>query len=96
MASNGANVTWDLSTATLGAPIATYDFMTVAATGYSSTYPSANFAAKITVGVNIKYSLSVVTSTVLEDTAVNVGTGGLQTFDDNRTTLVFPSLMDWP
>ncbi len=90
LAANGANVTWNLSTATLGSPVGLIDFMDMASTGYASAYPSANFAMKFTIGVNFKYNLSVVTISVMEDTAINVGSGGLQTFLDNRTTLLFP------
>ena len=87
---SGANITWDLSAATLGSPIATFELTDMASTGYASQYPTANFAMKFTVGGVTTYNFSVLTSSVLEEMALNVGSSGLQTFINNRTTLPFP------
>jgi len=86
----GANLTWDLSAATIASPLAEFDFVDMASTGYAAQYPTANFALKFVVGGVTKYNLSNLTANVLEDVAINVGTSGLQTFIDNRTTLPFP------
>jgi len=90
ISASGANVTWNLSSATIGNLLGTVDFMDMASTGYAAQYPTANFAMKFTIGGVSKYNFSNLTSTVLEEVAINVGTSGLQTFIDYRTDLVFP------
>ena len=90
LSSTGANVTWDLSAATLGPVAATVDFLDMASTGYAAQYPTANFAMKFTQGGTVSYNFWTLTSSTWEEVAINVGTGGLQTFVNNRTDLVFP------
>ncbi|MDD5186093.1 MAG: T9SS type A sorting domain-containing protein [Paludibacter sp.] len=90
VAQAGANITWDLSAATLGSAIGEFDFVDMASTGYATQYPTANFALKFVIGGTTKYDVSYLTANALEDVAINVGIAGLQTFSDDRTTLPFP------
>ncbi len=89
LAPAGANITWDLSSAT-ATLIGTVDFLEMSATPYANDYPAANFAMKFTVAGNSTYSLFNHTSTILEEVANNVGTGSPVSFIDFRTSLVFP------
>lgn len=89
IAPSGANVTWDLSSATVGALQGHIDFVDPASTGYAATYPTANFVMKFNIGGNIHYNFSRVTTTVWEEMALNEGTPNLQTFSNNRTVLPF-------
>jgi hypothetical protein len=87
--SGGANLTWDLTTST-ATQIGTADFLDMSATPYAAQYPAANFAIKLTSGLNSQYSLFNRTSTILEEVANNVGTNNPTTFINYRTALVFP------
>lgn len=84
----GANVTWNISTAT--ATLAgTAEFQDMAATPHAATYPMANFAMKFTMGATTNYSLFIKSNTKLEEVANNVGTTPTD-FIDYRNALVFP------
>ena len=86
----GANQTWDLRTATLGTLAGHLDFVDPATTPYASTYPTSNFAMKFTVSGAVSYNFDHYTSSVWEEMVLNAGTGGLQTFSNNRTIVPFP------
>jgi hypothetical protein len=88
LAPAGANITWDISSAT--ATLAgTADFLDMASTPYETDYPAANFAMKFTAGGTSKYSLFNLSNTVLEEVANNVGTASPVSFTNYRTSLVF-------
>ncbi len=87
---SGANVTWDLSAATLGSQSAVLELTDMASTGYAAQYPTANFAMKFTIAGAVTYNFSVLTSSKWEEMALNVGSSGLQTFLNNRTILPLP------
>ncbi len=90
LVASGANVTWDISSAT--ATLAgTAEFLDMDETPYALEYPAANFAMKFSItGMPDSYSLFNHTSTVLEEVANNVGTSGPVSFLNYRTSLVFP------
>lgn len=90
LAASGANVAWDLSSAT--ATLAgTAEFLDMADTPYELDYPEANFAMKFTFALgNSTYSLFNLSGSMLEEVANNVGTSDPVPFINYRTTLVFP------
>ena len=65
----GANVTWDLSSVSLG-PIdtsITASIVTVASTPYADSFPSSNYCTKVKHGSDIFYAFSHYDSTKLEE-----------------------------
>jgi len=86
---SGANVIWDLSTAT--ATLAgTAEFQEMSATPYATLYPTANFAIKFTINSAVQYSLFKMSTIAMEEVGNNVSTAGGVPFTDSRTALVFP------
>ncbi|MGZ3862558.1 MAG: T9SS type A sorting domain-containing protein [Bacteroidia bacterium] len=86
----GPNVTWDISSAT-PALVGTADLLDINSTPYAASYPAANFAIRFNpTGGSSVYSLFNIASTIWEEVANNVGSGGATDFIDYRTTLPYP------
>jgi len=87
---SGANITWNLSTAT-ATLIGTLDILDMSETPYQTEYPEANYAMKwTTTGFPTTYSLFNHSATKLEEVANNVGINNPVSFVNYKTALVFP------
>lgn len=90
LVATGANVSWDLSSATATLS-GTADFLEMSDTPYEDEYPEANFAMRFSQPAGtFQYSLFNLTESVFEEVANNVGTDDPVSFLNPRTTLVFP------
>lgn len=86
---NGANVTWDFSTATVSV-IGTATFVPVASTPFASSYPAANLAMIASIQGSTGYSYYTLSSSQLDLLAEHVGTDGEQVYTTPKTILEFP------
>lgn len=86
---DGANVTWDFSSATvsLGGSVT---FVDPASTPYAASYPASNLAQAITVSGNTTYNYLLLSSTQLDVLAEDVGSGDETIYTDPKTPLQFP------
>ena len=89
MLTSGANVIWDISTASTTA-IGTMQFESMTGNPHAATYPDANFAMKQTVGTQVSYSLSKHTANKSETVATAVGTPNETSYPNYRTELPDP------
>lgn len=94
-ANMGANVTWDVSSATPApAQIGTAEYLAMSATPYATQYPNATLAIKIVTTYPTtltRYSIFQVTGNKMEEIANNQGApSGATDFTNPRTAMVFP------
>lgn len=92
---DGANVTWDFSSATLQL-MGTQAFMAAAGTPYAASYPTANMASAQTVAGTTSYAYYDLQSTKLDVLADGVGSMDPNVYSEPKTVLQFPyAFNDW-
>lgn len=92
---DGANVTWDFSSATLQL-VGTQTFMPAAGTPYSADHPTANMASAETMAGTTSYTYYDLQSTRLDILANGVGSMDPNVYSEPKTVLEFPyAFNDW-
>lgn len=87
---DGANVTWDFSSATLLLNAGSTSFMDPEATFYGANYPTSNLAQSITTPGGTSYGYFTLNSEQMDMLAEDVGGTDEQIYSDPKTPLVFP------
>lgn len=87
---DGANVTWDFSSATLALNQGTITFVDPAGTPYAASYPTSNLAQVVTAGPNTYYTYFALSSSQLDMLAEDVGSADPSIYTDPKTPLIFP------
>lgn len=87
---DGANVTWDFSSATLQMNAGTCEFVDPATTPDGSSYPAANVAQVITSIAGTTYTYLALSSSLLEMLAEGIGGVDEIDYTDPKTVLEFP------
>ena len=87
---NGANLTWDFSSATVQLNVGTMSWVAPSATPFGSSYPTSNLAQTISIPSGTTYNYFNLQSTQLDQLADGVGGTGVSIYADTKTILVFP------
>jgi hypothetical protein len=87
---DGANVTWDFSTATLLLNVGTTTYMDPASTPFAANYPGSDLAQSVTIPTGTTYSYFDLSATELNMLAEGVGGSDMETYSDPKTPLLFP------
>lgn len=87
---NGANVTWDFSSATLVMNVGTMTWVDPATTPQGASYPTSNLAQHITIPGQDMYNYYDLQTTQLDQLADGVGSGDVSVYADPKTVLTFP------
>ena len=87
---SGANAVWNFSSLTF-TPVGSVSVISPTATPFGSSFPSANWAAKLTVGTNTIYSYNNIQPTFQDQIADNITAVSGSTYTpDPKRHLVFP------
>lgn len=86
----GANVTWDFSSATLLMNMGTVSWMDPAATPQGAGYPASNLAQRIVLTSGTTYNYYDLQPAKLDQLADNVGGSTVSVFTDPKQLLAFP------
>ena len=93
---DGANVTWDFSSATLTLNAGSTSFVAPSATPYAASYPTSNLAQSITTPEGTEYTYFNLQATQLDMLAQGIGSGDETVYTDPKTPLQFPfAFNDW-
>lgn len=87
---NGANVTWDFSSATLQMNVGTMTWVDPASTPQGASFPASNKAQKVVLPSGTTYNYFNAQPTQLDQLADGVGSGGEDIYTDPKTPLIFP------
>ncbi len=87
---DGANITWDFSSATLQMNVGTLAWVDPSSTPYGSSYPASNKAQLLTSPAGTTYSYFNAQPAQLDQLADAIGGSSATTFSDPKTPLVFP------
>jgi hypothetical protein len=87
---DGANVTWDFSSATLQMNVGTLSWVDPASTPYASTYPTSNLAQQLAIPTGTVYNYFNLQTTQLDQLADEVGGTSPSVYTDPKTVLQFP------
>ncbi len=87
---NGANVTWDFSSATLQMNVGTMAWVDPSATPQGASFPASNKAQKIVLPNGTFYNYFNAQPTQLDQLADGVGSPGEDIYTDPKTPLIFP------
>lgn len=87
---NGANVTWDFSSATLVMNVGTMTWVDPATTPQGASYPASNLAQHITIPGQDMYNYYDLQTTQLDQLADGVGSSDVSIYADPKTILTFP------
>lgn len=87
---DGENVTWDFSSATLLMDAGSTTFHPPASTPYGASYPGSNLAQSVTVPGSTTYSYFNLSSTQLDMLAEGIGGSDERIYSDPKTPLQFP------
>lgn len=87
---NGANVTWDFSSATLLMNAGTTTFTAPAGTPYAASYPTSNLAQRIDLPTGTTYNYFNLGSTQLDMLGEGIGGTNATIYTDPKTPLQFP------
>ena len=87
---DGANVTWDFSSATLALNQGTISFVDPAGTPYAASYPTSNLVQVATTGPNTYYTYFALSPTQLDMLAQDLGSADPSIYTDPKTPLIFP------
>lgn len=87
---DGANVTWDFSSATLVMNVGTMTWVDPATTPQGASYPASNLAQHITAPGQDMYNYYNLQTTQLDQLTDGVGSGDVSVYADPKTVLQFP------
>ena len=87
---NGANVTWDFSSASLQLNVGSATYVVPAATPFAAAYPTSNMASQIILPGSTTYTYYTLSASQLDMHAQGVGGTSPFLFTDPKTPLVFP------
>lgn len=87
---DGANVTWDFSSATLQMDAASCSFVDPGSTPYGASYPTANLAQSVTYLGTTGYTYFNLIPARLDMLAEGIGSGDETIYTDPKTPLEFP------
>lgn len=93
---DGANVTWDFSSATMTMNAGSTTFMAPAGTPYAASYPTSNLAQSVTIPGGTTYTYFNLQSTQLDMLGEGIGGADPTIYTDPKTPLQFPyAFNDW-
>lgn len=93
---DGANVTWDFSSAALELNAGTASFVAPSTTPYAGDYPSSNLAQAVVLPGGTNYNYFNLTSTQLDMLGEGIGGSDPTVYTDPKTPLQFPfSYPNW-
>ncbi|TXI75571.1 MAG: T9SS type A sorting domain-containing protein [Flavobacteriales bacterium] len=93
---DGANVTWDFSSATLTMNAGSTTFMAPAGTPYAASYPTSNLAQSVTIPGSTTYTYFNLQSAQLDMLGQEIGGSDPTVYTDPKTPLQFPmAYEDW-
>lgn len=87
---DGANVTWDFSSATLQLNAGSTTFLQPASTPYAAIYPSSNLAQSVTLPGSTTYTYFNLQPAQLDMLAEGIGGTDEKVYTDPKTPLQFP------
>jgi hypothetical protein len=88
---DGANITWDFSSATLQMNVGTLSWVNPATTPQGSSFPTSNLAQKVSLPTGTLYNYFNSQPSQLDQLANEIGAGGENmTYAEPKTPLIFP------
>lgn len=87
---DGANVTWDFSTATLLQNAGTCVFLDPASTPYAASFPTSNLAQRVSTIAGTEYTYFNLSSAQMDMLGEGFGGTDASTYTNPKTPLIFP------